>query len=83
VDRQHPFLKELHWHIECEQSEHSVTVALARARQEVAGLDLLVAEQLMAGLVCRELRHERGLPYVFDMHGLMKEEARLTDRRNG
>lgn len=77
-DRQHPLMKELNWHIEARQWQENVEEGARSLAPQVGGLDILHAETLAAGLVCLQLKQARGLPFVYDMHGVVGEEAKLT-----
>jgi glycosyltransferase involved in cell wall biosynthesis len=78
IDRAHPFLKEINWHVEVRQWEESVENAARELVPQAHSVDIFHAELIFAGLVGARLKALSGKPYVYDMHGLISEEAKLT-----
>lgn len=78
IDRAHPFLKELNWHVEVRQWEESVENVVRDLVPQAHSVDIFQAELIFGGLVCARLKALSGRPYVYDMHGLISEEAKLT-----
>lgn len=78
VDRAHPLLKEINWHVEVRQWEESVQAAVKQLLGQASQVDVLHAELVFAGLACARVKSLCGKPYVYDMHGLIGEEAKLT-----
>jgi glycosyltransferase involved in cell wall biosynthesis len=78
VDRSHALLKELHWGIEATQWEQNVDRAWTEIRDTLAESDVLLGETLFGAMVCLRAKEHLRIPFVFDMHGILHEEARLT-----
>ncbi len=77
-DRAHPLLREINWGVEVDQWKASVAAGAARVATERAGVTVVLAEAFLAGLVAAELKERCGIPFVFDMHGAISQEAPLT-----
>ncbi|MCI0485700.1 MAG: glycosyltransferase [Blastocatellia bacterium] len=78
IDRAHPFLKEINWRIEARQWERSTDQGVRLLKDDLHGVNMLQAETLFAGIVCLRLKESRGVPFVYDMHGVMREESKLS-----
>lgn len=78
LDRSHPLLTEMNWHIEGRQWEEDVKRSLPELRARAAAVDIIHAETLTAAIAGVLLKEETGKPLVFDMHGILREEARLS-----
>jgi len=78
ADRGHPLLKELQWHIEARQWEETFDRVAPAVLERASSVDVLHAETLFAGAVCLRVLERRRIPFVFDMHGILREEAKLT-----
>src|SRR6266851_795785 len=78
LDRSHPILKELNWHIEAQQWEKSIEQGVRLIGGHLGSVDFLLAETLFAGIVCLQLKEARNTPFVYDMHGVTQEESKLT-----
>lgn len=77
-NRMHPLLKELHWRIEARQWEDNVGRAWSDIRDATSACDVLLGETLFGAMVCLRAKEQRGIPFVFDMHGVLCEEAKLS-----
>jgi glycosyltransferase involved in cell wall biosynthesis len=74
-------LKEMQWRIEARQWEETVSRASEHMADRVGEISIFHAETLVAGMVCLRLKDRHRLPFVYDMHGVLREEARLTGSR--
>jgi glycosyltransferase involved in cell wall biosynthesis len=76
-DRRHPLPKELNWGVEIDRWLERVALGVAQVEKD-AEIDVILAESLFAGLAAAELKARRGIPFVFDMHGAVSQEAPLA-----
>lgn len=79
LSRSHQLLNELKWSIEAHQWEASIQSAAQELLSNVAGVRIFHAETLTAGIACLKVKQAAGTPFVFDMHGIVAEEAKLTN----
>jgi glycosyltransferase involved in cell wall biosynthesis len=78
VDRAHQLLKEINWSIEARQWDDCIDKGYRQIEKEAQDISIFHAETLTAGIVCMKLKQATGKPFVYDMHGVVAEEAKLT-----
>lgn len=78
VDRAHQLLKEINWSIEARQWDDCIEKGYRHIEKEAHDISIFHAETLTAGIVCMKLKQSTGKPFVYDMHGVVAEEAKLT-----
>jgi glycosyltransferase involved in cell wall biosynthesis len=71
-------LAEYQWSLETRVTDRSLDLAAESASTRLEGVDILHAEGFRAGVVCARLAARHRVPYVYDMHGSVAMEAKLT-----
>jgi glycosyltransferase involved in cell wall biosynthesis len=71
-------LNEYQWAMETRVTDRSLDLAAQDVSMWMGRVDILHAEGFRAGVVCSRLAARHRVPYVYDMHGSVAMEAKLT-----